>query len=71
MVYFRNACSGTDVSDLIYLPVLFWFWLRIDTVDRCFCHDTVEEIIDALVSIKQYFFTRYLIELDDGEYLKK
>ncbi|KAK7852747.1 3-hydroxyisobutyryl-coa hydrolase-like protein 2 [Quercus suber] len=23
-------------------------FVRIDTVDRCFCHDTVEEIIDAL-----------------------
>lgn len=54
MVYCRNACGGTDlyVSDLMYLPILFWCWLRIDTIDRCFSHDTVEEIIDALVSIK-------------------
>jgi hypothetical protein len=40
---------------LIALIFCFWlifsFLLRIDTIDRCFSHDTVEEIIEALVSI--------------------
>jgi hypothetical protein len=39
------------------IALIFCFWLifslllRIDTIDRCFSHDTVEEIIEALVSI--------------------
>lgn len=28
---------------------------RIELVDKCFSHDTVEEIIDALVSMYQFW----------------
>lgn len=30
--------------------LVFEFCFRIDRIDKYFCHDTVEEIVDALVS---------------------
>jgi len=39
------------------IAIIFCFWLllsflpRFDVIDRCFSHDTVEEIVEALVSI--------------------
>ena len=33
----------------------FAIFIRIETLDKCFGHDTVEEIIDALVSKKLFY----------------
>lgn len=44
-----------DISELFVYPSLF-FGFRIETIDKCFSHDTVEEIIDALVGFLDYFF---------------
>lgn len=38
------------IMDLCFILLLIHFF-RIDVIDKCFGHDTVEEIIDALVSI--------------------
>lgn len=35
-------------------------WLRIETIDKCFSKDTVEEIITALVSLTLFFIPFHL-----------
>lgn len=38
-------------SCLLSLLCSCFFFFRIELLEKCFCHDTVEEIIDSLVSL--------------------
>ena len=45
----------TCMSNLLYFPIsILCCCFRIETIDKCFSHDTVEEIVDALVSFIFY-----------------
>ena len=44
----------TCMSNLLYFPISILCCFRFETIDKCFSHDTVEEIVDALVSFIFY-----------------
>lgn len=36
--------------DSVFLSQLYFSWFRIETIDSLFCHNTMEEIVEAIVS---------------------
>ena len=60
MCYKDQECTLYCVYHLDCHPSFFHLcYLRLEVIDKCFSHDTVEEIVDALVSDDSaaFFFT--------------